>query len=174
MKVETLRLFFALDCPAPLAECIASWREGLRLRANPVAPANLHLTLAFLGQQPAECLAQLRALAAAIAAPRFELCLDRLKRRRNGLLYLAPSQPPAALKQLADDLQQRLLARGFDLDNRPFFPHLTLARRCHRLDSQDQPSFDWPVKDFVLMASELGRQGPEYHRLGRWPLLPND
>lgn len=50
MPDRFLRLFFALPCPPPLAERIGRWRDDRPLPGRQVATANLHLTLAFLGQ----------------------------------------------------------------------------------------------------------------------------
>ncbi|HBB77192.1 MAG TPA: RNA 2',3'-cyclic phosphodiesterase, partial [Pseudomonas sp.] len=50
---DTLRLFFALPCPPEQAAAICSWRDRQALGGRPVALENLHLTLAFLGAQPA-------------------------------------------------------------------------------------------------------------------------
>ena len=174
MKNDTLRLFFALPCPTQLAEQIVSWHDSLQLKGRPVIPANLHMTLAFLGQQPSSRLADLRTLAATVQGVAFELRLDRLVRRRNGLLYLAPSQPPAALLELVERLGEALLAGGFRLEERSFLAHLTLMRSCSGQPPPDCPTFDWPVSHFALLASETGPQGSVYHQLQQWPLLRID
>ncbi|MEX6502820.1 RNA 2',3'-cyclic phosphodiesterase [Pseudomonas zhanjiangensis] len=172
MQCERLRLFFALDCPSGLASAISHWRDGLHLPGRPVATDNLHLTLAFLGSQPLTRLAELRQVAASLHLPGFVLHLDRLQQRRNGLLYLAPSQPPEALLTLADSLQQALRELGIALDERAFHAHLTLMRRCPRRPAAAAPSFTWTVDHFCLFASQQASQGINYHRLQQWPLLP--
>ena len=174
MHNDALRLFFALSCPGELAEQIVLWRDSLHLGGRPVIAANLHLTLAFLGRQPSSRLPDLRGLAATVQVSTFDLCLDRLVRRRSGLLYLAPSQSPAGLLELAEQLRQALLSGGFSLEARPFLAHLTLMRRCGGRPPQDCPTFDWPVGHFTLLASEPGPHGSVYQRLQQWPLLRND
>jgi RNA 2',3'-cyclic 3'-phosphodiesterase len=174
MHDDNLRLFFALSCPPSLAERIAIWREALHLPGRPVIPASLHLTLAFLGRQPRSCLAALKGLAATVQCEAFELQLDRLLQHRDGLLYLAPSQPPAALLELVDQLLGALLAGGFSLEDRAFLAHLTLLRRCSARPPQTCPTFDWPVDHFALFASVAGPDGSVYTQLQRWPLLRND
>ncbi|WP_246533160.1 RNA 2',3'-cyclic phosphodiesterase [Pseudomonas lalucatii] len=167
-----MRLFFALRCPTGLAERIAEWRDGQRLSGRPVVAANLHLTLAFLGQQPSTRLGELRGLAAALQATAFELRLDRLVHRRNGLLYLAPSEPPAALLDLAGQLHLALRTAGFTLEERSFLAHLTLMRRCSARPPPTCPTFDWSVGHFALLASETSQRGGLYQQLEQWPLLP--
>ncbi|WPC07039.1 RNA 2',3'-cyclic phosphodiesterase [Pseudomonas benzenivorans] len=171
MNATSLRLFFALRCPTELAERIAQWRDALGLHGHPVPPANLHLTLAFLGQQPSVRLAELGSLAATLKAAPFDLRLDTLVRRRNGLLYLAPSEPPAALQELAEQLHQALRTAGFGLEERPFLAHLTLMRRCTTRPPAANPSFDWSVGHFALLASETSPRGSVYQQIAEWPLL---
>jgi 2'-5' RNA ligase len=67
---ERLRLFVALPLPGSALERLAAWqREALAgaRAARIVPPANLHVTLAFLGHRPAGevdgILAELRAAA---------------------------------------------------------------------------------------------------------------
>ncbi len=172
MESERLRLFFALACPHELAKAICLWRDALQLPGRPLAPENLHLTLAFLGSQPSSRLAELRQVAGSLQLPGFELHLDQLRRRRSGLLYLTPSEPPGALLTLAGALQQGLREIGIRLDERPFHAHLTLMRRCSRRPVDAHPAFTWPVHHFALFASEPGPQGSVYQRLQQWRLDP--
>lgn len=172
MESERLRLFFALPCSHELAMAISTWRDALHLPGRAVPPESLHLTLAFLGSQPSSRLAELRQLAGSLRLPGFDLQLDQLRRRRNGLLYLASSQPPEALLRLASDLQQGLREIGIGVDERPFHAHLTLMRRCSRRPVDAPPAFAWSVRHFALFASQQGPQGSVYQRLQQWPLGP--
>lgn len=171
MPTDTLRLFFALPCPPELAAAICIWRDGLALGGKPVATDNLHLTLAFLGQQPRARLEELQLLAAAIEAAPFTLELDRLGGHR-GTLWLEPNRMPAALAALATDLQQRLLAIGIATDSRPFRAHLTLLRHAGARPAGATLEFTWPVERFALYASENTARGVRYRELGGWPLVP--
>ena len=109
---DTLRLFFAVPCPPEQAAAIAQWRDGQLPSGRKVVPENFHLTLAFLGAQPATRLEALKHLAAAIEAPSFELKLDGLIALGKGFVCLRPQSPPAALLQLATSLGQALGAQG--------------------------------------------------------------
>ncbi|SDS99842.1 RNA 2',3'-cyclic phosphodiesterase [Pseudomonas oryzae] len=172
MPIDTLRLFFALPCPRDTAEAICTWRDGLDLGGKPVAAENLHLTLAFLGQQPSARLEELQLLAAAIEVAPFELRLDRLGGGRQGLLWLEPSHLPDELAALAGALQQRLQAIGIALDRRPLRAHLTLVRHAGARPREAHPDFAWAAERFVLYASEPSARGVRYRELGGWPLVP--
>ncbi len=170
MPDRSLRLFFALPCPPPLAERIGRWRDGRPLPGRQVATANLHLTLAFLGQVPSARLEALLDMAAAIEAAPFDLCLDRLLRWRNGILLLAPQptarRPPApaprpALRpcrtgaacgnppiQRPSDPGSRCRAAG----GRPATPNLRMAGR--------------PFQPVLLAKRRRGRALPHTRSLG--------
>lgn len=167
---NTLRLFFALPCPPELAAAICAWRDTQGLEGRPVAQANLHLTLAFLGAQPADLLDDLKQLAASIEGQAFELNLDRLITLGKGFVCLRPSLVPPALAWLAATLAERLAAQGIVLDARPFLPHLTLLRQAPERLNGAAPAFHWTVDRFVLYQSSNTPAGVRYDELGSWPL----
>ncbi|MGQ7957570.1 RNA 2',3'-cyclic phosphodiesterase [Pseudomonas sp. SP16.1] len=172
MTSDPLRLFFALPCPPSLAATICAWRADALPAGKAVEARNLHLTLAFLGSQPASRLAPLLTLAAELQGERCTLQLDRLGLWRGGLLHLAPSRVPPTLDELQQQLHARLLAAGFELEERAFRPHLTLARHYPHPPTCVAPTFDWPLRHFALFCSENDRRGTLYRQLGRWPLRP--
>jgi len=171
MHRETLRLFFGLPLPHRQAVAIDAWRQGLGLGGRPVATRNLHLTLVFLGNLPAERLDELQGFAGQVHAEGFELCLDHLQVGRHGLASLSPTRTPEALRQLVDALQVPLRTAGYELDEREFWPHLTLARQCRRRPASDaMPTFAWRAERFVLFQSTHDEQGACYRPLFHWPL----
>ncbi|MBH9398442.1 RNA 2',3'-cyclic phosphodiesterase [Pseudomonas aeruginosa] len=175
MPDHSLRLFFALSCPPPLAERIGRWRDGWPLPSRPVATANLHLTLAFLGQVPSARLEALLDMAAAIEAAPFELRLAHLLRWSNGILLLAPSQPPGALLQLRRALCSGLAELPLPVEPRPFSAHLPLARDAAPLeDTPPPPTFVWQVDHFRLFCSQNDAAGVRYRTLGCWALCEED
>ena len=166
----SLRLFFALPCPRALAEAIDRWRDQQPLGGRPVARANLHLTLAFLGSQPASQLDGLKRLGAHVRADAFQLRLDQLQTIGHGFACLIPSQIPPPLIQLVEQLHAGLSSHGFALDSRPFLPHVTLSRDVQVQSNAKPPSFDWRVEHVVLYASENTPNGQRYREVERWPL----
>lgn len=171
MSIKSLRLFFGLPLPHRQAAAIDAWRNGLTIGGRPVDKRNLHLTLVFLGSQPVERLDELQRLAGQIRGKGFELKLDRLEVGRHGLVSLGSSQPPEALMQLAGELHDSLRAAGYPLEERAFWPHLTLARQCRTHPVLDSlPEFAWTAERFVLFHSTNDEQGGVYRPLFHWPL----
>ncbi|MBB3104171.1 RNA 2',3'-cyclic phosphodiesterase [Azomonas macrocytogenes] len=171
MPADPLRLFFALPCPPELSAAMCTWRAALDLPGRPVAKANLHMTLAFLGAQPPEALATLKQLGNALSPASFELRLDRLHIASHGLVWIEPSDAPAPLLELAERLRNSLSAAGiaFD-DSKPFRAHVTLLREARGSSLPDTPAFAWPVREFGLYASQITEQGVHYRPLASWPL----
>ena len=112
-------------------------------------------------------------LAGGIRASAFLLEFDEIGGfRRAGITWLGSTAPPAELTALHHDLARALQSRGFSVDERPYAPHLTLARRSTTLiDRRLSQPIRWRVTSFALMASELARGGPVYRTIAEWPLV---
>jgi RNA 2',3'-cyclic 3'-phosphodiesterase len=154
------RLFFALwpDADArarlePLAAELAAAASG-----KPVPIAKVHLTLAFLGEvEPARIAVAVEA-ARRVRFPRFAFALDRVGSFRGArVAWAGCAQVPGPLAALAGDLCGRLAAAGFALEDRPYTPHATLARRIARnVATAAVAPIAWPVAGFSLVRSETG------------------
>jgi 2'-5' RNA ligase len=168
------RVFFALWPDASLRTTLAELaREVARQsRGRPTEPNRIHLTLAFLGDQPATRVEALRRLGGGIRAHAFTLPLDALGGfPRSGIAWLGASAPQPDLEALQGELATALRTEGFAVDERPYAPHLTLARQvASRIERRLPEPLGWSVTSFFLVASELGRSGPTYRTLAEWPL----
>jgi len=169
------RLFFALPPPPAVREAIAAvQRQVVPARARPVPVANLHLTLAFLGETDAATCERLRAHQPPPDQPAFELALARLGTwRRRGVLWLGPAAEPAALGALAAFLLELAAGAGLALPKRDFRPHVTLARRW---SGPPRPRvvapIPWRVEEYALMRSQAADGGVRYEALACWSLAP--
>jgi len=142
------------------------------LHGRRIRDESLHLTLAFIGEADAENLSRLLAPPAGVFTPAFLFTLDDWGCwARNGIGWAAPSHIPEALFDLAGNLQGWLRDAGFELERRPFTPHVTLVRdaQCIPLPESLAP-IEWRVKEFVLMESQMLPGGACYDILRAWPL----
>ena len=79
---------------------------------------------------------------------------------------------PEALPYLSKSLAQRLAQVGFNLDERPFRAHMTLARKVRQLSQLpklEQP-ISFTVTEFSLVRSWTSEAGSTYTKLSVWPL----
>lgn len=130
-----MRLFIALDLPAPVRAELAAAQARLRRGGHAVrwaAVDGLHLTLQFLGEVDPALVPELLAALGPVSAPAFTLRLGDLD------AFPSPARPRVIWAGLAGDtaalagLQAAVLAAtallGFTPEDRPFTPHLTLGR----------------------------------------------
>ena len=173
MAAEHRRVFFALWPDARVADGFAAIARhahadcGGRITGRD----SIHLTLAFLGDIPAERVADAEAAAALVAGEPFTMPIDRLGHwKHNRILWAGCEDPPAALAALVADLGERLRGAGFTLEMRPFAAHVTLLRnaRCATAPTLAE-TIEWPVGEFVLVESTPGAE-VRYRPIGRWPL----
>jgi 2'-5' RNA ligase len=97
-----------------------------------VAVPMLHITLCFLGSQPTALHASLCAAVAARRPPASELRLGEplwLPPRRPGVLAVGVEDEDGELTALQADLAGALAELGaYEPEQRPFLPHVTVAR----------------------------------------------
>ena len=133
LKSPRARLFVALDLPDPVRSGLVAWgRKGLADPAlRPVAPASLHITLAFLGWLPEEEIPRLGAIVESDRGPAPAVTLGNpVSRPERGRprLFALPVESPGAI-ELQARLQERLVqARLYEPEKRPFWPHVTVSR----------------------------------------------
>jgi len=172
MVEPELRLFFALWPDPATQSAIAALATEVAEEANgrAVAADNIHLTLAFVGAQPAARVRELCALATAIEIAPFRLALDEIGCfRKTGIAWLGASAVPPELVALHAWLGRALGRAGIALDARPFAPHLTLARRITRaVQRRLAKPIDWGVGSFALVSSETLSAGARYRLLDTW------
>lgn len=145
-----------MDCP------------GRRLDAP-----QLHLTLVFLGSVDASQLDCLRAAAAGIESPPFDLRLDYFGHwRRPQVVWLGCREVPLALQHLVAQLRMRVAECGLQTDTRPYVPHLSLARKVRRLPPIADPRpISWSVDRFTLVESLNTAFGVRYEAREAWDLV---
>jgi RNA 2',3'-cyclic 3'-phosphodiesterase len=155
-----------------------------------VDPAAIHLTLAFLGELNDQQLAEATRAAelSGQSIPSFEYRLAHPgifgSPRQPRVIWIGVEEPAGNLQLLHHQLNLELAQRGFEIDTRPFSPHLTLARikaplkpeelpRLPRLlAAQDRRPHSPLVRARYLsvMKSELMRTGARYTSLRDVPL----
>lgn len=172
--MRSRRLFFALWPSPALRHKLADENAALILGSGgkPVPDANLHVTVVFVGEQPAQRLDAILAAGASVSAPAFTLSFDRAESwSRSKVLVLPATRTPPELAALVDRLHISLSDRQIELQREEYRPHVTLARKLPRtwLPRPIEP-FQWHVHEFVLAESEPGATGPRYAVLARWPL----
>lgn len=133
--VPKRRLFIALRFPETTRQTLVKAEDTVVAfagKARPTLPQNLHLTLAFLGMQDEQgynraCEA-LKATAAQCHTVKSTLGEPGVFPCHHQLIVWEGLEKNENLKHLQRCLTEELTQRGFALEQRPFVPHITLAR----------------------------------------------
>lgn len=153
-----MRLFLALWPDAAVRQRLtaASSAWPWPPQAAPVPPERLHLTLHYLGERGDEAESALRQRLPPLPAP-FELEFGRAALWPQGIAVLQPLAVPPGLAALRAALARTLQAIGERIDERPFRPHVTLARHAQSAAlPADSPPWTWPVNGYALVHSVSG------------------
>ncbi|MDR1574925.1 MAG: RNA 2',3'-cyclic phosphodiesterase [Treponema sp.] len=164
-----MRLFIAVNFNEEIKSRLVQIRDRIgaqTLRGNFSRPENLHLTLVFLGETPAD---EVPAICSIMADAQRTLSLREFtldfthtgcfKRRNRELWWIAAEKTDPALGVLAE-LRRRLtgglLAAGIAFDNRPFNAHITLGREIKHSSPIVLPGekITAPINRICLMKSE--------------------
>lgn len=171
------RLYFALWPDAAVRAAIVATAAGALEAAGgrAVSPADLHVTLAFLGGVPASRVPAAIGAAHGVVAERGVQVFDRVCTwPRHGPLVIDATHVAPALAALQAELVNALLAADFTLDRREFRPHITLARAPVRRCAPDVlcsgRRIEWPYAAFVLVESRVASAGSRYTVVETFPL----
>ncbi len=183
--MSTQRLFVALALPEPVRAALVALNAPLP-DVTWTNPAQLHLTLRFLGDVVDEKIEPLTEKLAAIRVEPFILPVETLGtfplKSPPRVLWIGVGGGHPRLFQLRQRLDDTLLAAGLtELDLRTFHPHITLARcgpsaapaltRWQRQHAEfAAPPFR--VTAFDLYSSQLAPSGAVHTLLHRFPLAP--
>lgn len=187
-----MRVFAAVELPEEVRARIAAAARDLLggVRAvRPVAEANLHVTVRFVGEVAEGAAAALiEAVREAGAAVPAETAEARgfgafPDARRARVVWAGIDDPRGALASVESAISVRLAALGYGREDRPFSAHVTVARSKRdardfgplpaRLAAaeRDPPVFGAvPVTSVTVFKSELGPDGSRYTALARLPL----
>src|ERR687893_71978 len=129
------RLFLAINLPVSERRAIREATAAVRAAGQHVswvAEESLHITLKFLGEQPAASVEDLRATLAGVAArcPPLTLRLGGVgafpSLRAPRVVWLGVEREPQ-LELLHHDVEIACASLGHELDGRAFRPHVTLG-----------------------------------------------
>jgi 2'-5' RNA ligase len=166
------RLFFAIWPDASSRAQLEGLAARLQSRAGGRAvPADkVHLTLAFLGEVAPDRADDLVKAADKVREAPFDLVLDRVGAfRRARVTWVGSTNAPPALIAVEGMLREALRARGFELEERPFAPHVTLVRKAEKtLAPEPIEPIAWRVEEIALVSSEPGTGA--YKTMATWPL----
>jgi 2'-5' RNA ligase len=196
-----MRIFIGIDLDPEIRDRIARFLEGVQgfaPDARWVRPESLHITLKFIGEQTPD---QVEAIAARLR----QVEGRALEIRSAGYGFFPTAKAPRVfwigihaapqLPELAGSIDMATAELGVprNSEDRPYSPHLTLARAGGRSGSPKWRKGDGPntifatlekrlnamgkldfgtmtAREFILYQSQLSPGGSKYTKLQRFPL----
>lgn len=166
---ETMRTFIAIELSDEARSALLDLQNRLKSVLPPktvrwTAPANIHLTLHFLGEIPVE---QVEAIgqvvkSTALECPPFTLKLAGMgcfpNTRRPRIVWAGVSgqtKPLLEMHRAVGDRLKRMIA--FEPDSRPYAPHLTIGRVKNGLPRRHLTQLGETLEQERLAVGELAR-----------------
>lgn len=193
------RIFIAINLPEDIRKRLVSYQEQIEELFTPyrtrsgtgparwTKPENLHITLVFLGYLSDEEMVKVCEITREVASKNRSFFIHL-----NKICYAPPKKMPPRmvwaegacpelvegknidkLTKLRNNLENSLASDlRYKKENRPFSPHITLARISkwdfRRIEPEDRPqvetalSLTFEVNSIEVMESQLKRGGSEY------------
>jgi len=186
--MEKIRSFIAIELPANIKLALAKMQAQLKTggggRVKWVDPEIMHLTLKFLGNIDTALTSTITAALeeACVSIGPFPVELSGLgvfpNARRVQVVWVGLKGEVEKLGRLQKSIDAVLAPLGFQAENRPFTPHLTLARVREEAGLEERQALgqlvtaavpggggSFNVEAVQLMKSQLTRNGPIYTRI---------
>jgi 2'-5' RNA ligase len=162
---DKMHYFIALDFDKPTREQFHAYAKTLEKHANKariVQEDHVHLTLSFLGTLDDEQEDKAKAIVEAMDVASFDLTFSHISHftphKGGNIVWIGPEESKA-LTSLHAQLEKELVNSAFKVDERPFTPHVTLARGVrinveqNRLFKRMFESFKTTAKSMSLLCS---------------------
>ena len=179
-----MRTFVAIAMPDEVADRFAALQSALRIGRS-LPAESLHLTIAFLGDQPPAALEDLNDALERLDIPAFrvEFGLIGAFGGRGAQTVHAEIRPDPPLLALHRAVQGALHLAAITLERRRFRPHVTFARLTGHMGADDQmrllaflktyaaaPLPGFTVEKLTLYRSHLRPEGALYEPLADYSL----
>jgi RNA 2',3'-cyclic 3'-phosphodiesterase len=198
-----MRIFVGIDLNMEIRarlEHFVEGAQGFAPEARWVSPESFHITLKFIGEQPQE-----RVQAIVERLRRVESFVFEIRFAGHGFFPTAKAprvfwigtQGALQLAELAETIDRATAELGIPREDRPYSPHLTLARAGGKSGSPQWRKGDGPssifsvlekrlaamsrldfgtmtANEFILYQSQFSSGGSKYTMLQRFPLRDSD
>jgi 2'-5' RNA ligase len=186
--MSVIRAFIAIDLSKEIQDCLELVSKQIKKRLEEVPvrwvpTENIHLTLKFLGNVSESNLEILKKMLARVVGSHkvFEISAGGLgafpKLYRPRVIWIGLEAPPE-LEAVQHAIEQETARLGYAREDRPFSPHLTLARVSRNATSDDVHKVSevllsekvgflgvTRVREVYLYRSDLKPSGAQYTRI---------
>jgi 2'-5' RNA ligase len=179
-----MRIFIALDIPAEVRARLTEYMERVHALAPEARWARvegLHVTLKFVGEISDARVQEVKTALASVKAAPFAIRFEGMgffPSAKAARVFWAAVDGGEDLPQLASATNTALAKLGIAPEEKPYHPHLTLARASVRPLRGLQPLLTDPppqfgtmtAREFFLYLSQTQKGGSKYTKLERFVL----
>jgi 2'-5' RNA ligase len=177
-----IRTFVAIFPPQEVREAL--FRAAQNIRASRafrlVGQEKIHITLKFLGDVAEQDLDSIKKALQPLGEGHdpFEVSTSGFgafpSEQKASILWAGIDQGAEHLRSIAEEVETLLTPAGFERENRPYIPHLTLGRtraRRTKLETQETspPTLRFTVSGINLVKSTPGGKAVTYSTLATFP-----
>lgn len=177
------RLFIAIPVSDQIRDALVNWTQ-VHKKKHPFRkwthPSDYHITLQFLGETAEHRIPDIISSLQQIKADRFMLSIGRIgsfgPKANPRILWASAEATDNSLKQLQQQVSERMALLGYEQEKREFRAHVTLARDYkgdHAFQQSELAELEgvlqWQVDRLELMSSQLG-SSPMYRALHTFDL----
>ena len=192
---EMIRSFVALELDDATRHALADLQTRLQRDRNAkavrwVAPANIHITLKFLGDVTSAQMPELQSALSEVCAGIAPFALTIVGTgafpdlRRPNVIWVGARGEVAVATQLAEQIEDACEILGFAREGKPFAPHLTLGRVKRDVSPSERQAIGKLIEQtqvgelgtiqfarVSLMKSDLRPGGSVYTQIAEMQLL---
>lgn len=179
-----MRLFIAIPLTPEVIDTLERLSHSLRSVGDNLrwsSPETWHLTLQFLGETSVERYGCIVPRLGAIRSPAIPVSLEATGFFDRAGVFFAGIDVSPELRQLERQVVAATSACGIVAEDRPYHPHVTLARAkgdagfraLRKLKDRVKPNANFPsftAREFLLYESFLGSDGARHEVRERFPL----
>lgn len=176
------RLFVAIDLPEEIKTSL-SQLSGAVPGARWVAPSEIHLTLRFIGEVDPQTVSKIKKVLSSVQFASFPVSVagvGHFPPRGFPRVLWVGLEPRPELMTLQQRIESALQQAGVSPEERPFSPHITLAR-LKQATSVAVAAFEsshrglayppFPATEYVLYSSTLTPKGAIHRKEEIFPLI---
>ncbi|HEY7354793.1 MAG TPA: RNA 2',3'-cyclic phosphodiesterase [Terriglobales bacterium] len=158
-----MRLFVALDIDDAVRERITGFADEFRPfapNARWVKAESLHVTLKFIGERPDSTAKEIERVLDSIRAPDLRISFRGagfFPNPRSARVFWIGIEAGEDLQRLAQEVEAKLSELGIPKEDRPFSPHLTLARASGGSGAPGWRKGDRPNRQFARLQEVLSQ-----------------
>lgn len=162
-----MRLFFGIDISKTNKEVLIEIQNSLIFNGKKTVIDNIHLTLVFLGEINGNEYIKIINSLNEFSFNKFDITINKVKMLRD--MVIGEVENNNNLNNLQLKLKSKLVNLGILVEDRKYYPHVTLSRKSD-LKIYQELNLVEEINEIVLFESKFIDNGVKYFKKNIWKL----